>query len=273
MPEADGDSEIERACPYLGLPDDARTHFAFATPAHRCHAKRRPAAIDLSHQGSYCLTPDYPACNRFPADARATGPTAARPTLDPAGDGRLLRRTPVIDVAPRIVPTVPTTAVVSARPTPRPAPRPAAPGPPGPPTTARKRGFLAQTLVLVLLVVTAVVVVLASGVTGPRPAATGSTSVTSAPGRAVPSAIGGETASPTAPSTSAAPSTRPAIASPMAAATAATAGRRTHVVRSGDTLISIAERYDVTPQAIRRTNRISDPNFLRIGQRLVIPSP
>ena len=59
----------------------------------------------------------------------------------------------------------------------------------------------------------------------------------------------------------------------MAAATPATAGRRTHVVRSGDTLISIAERYDVTPQAIRRTNGISDPNFLRIGQRLVIPMP
>lgn len=57
------------ACPYVGLPDDARTRFAFATPAHRCYARRRAALISLSHQGSYCLSTDFPKCERFPAEA------------------------------------------------------------------------------------------------------------------------------------------------------------------------------------------------------------
>jgi hypothetical protein len=61
------------ACPYLGLPDDERTRFLFATPAHRCHVKRKPATIDLDHQGRYCLSTRFAACPRFkprPVDAQ-----------------------------------------------------------------------------------------------------------------------------------------------------------------------------------------------------------
>ncbi len=49
--------------------------------------------------------------------------------------------------------------------------------------------------------------------------------------------------------------------------------RRTHVVHSGETLVSIAARFGVTPQSIRRLNHIKDPNLIHVGQRLVIPAP
>ena len=52
-------------CPYLGLPDDPRTRFAFADPAHRCHVEAKPIPIGLGYQGAYCLTTGYPACKRF----------------------------------------------------------------------------------------------------------------------------------------------------------------------------------------------------------------
>jgi LysM repeat protein len=45
----------------------------------------------------------------------------------------------------------------------------------------------------------------------------------------------------------------------------------TYVVRSGDTLNSIAARYGVSPSTLARTNGISNPNRIYIGQRLVIP--
>ena len=44
-----------------------------------------------------------------------------------------------------------------------------------------------------------------------------------------------------------------------------------HVVRSGDTLSTIAERYGVGLSVLKRTNRIQG-NFIKIGQRLRIPN-
>lgn len=43
-----------------------------------------------------------------------------------------------------------------------------------------------------------------------------------------------------------------------------------HVISSGDTISEIAERYNVSPAAIRRANRLSTDN-IRIGQTLNIP--
>jgi membrane-bound lytic murein transglycosylase D len=43
-----------------------------------------------------------------------------------------------------------------------------------------------------------------------------------------------------------------------------------HVVRRGETLSHIAQRYKTTVSAIQATNRIKNPNSVRIGQRLVI---
>jgi Tfp pilus assembly protein FimV len=46
---------------------------------------------------------------------------------------------------------------------------------------------------------------------------------------------------------------------------------QTYVVRSGDTLSAIAQRFDTTVQAIVRANDISDPDIIDVGQRLRIP--
>lgn len=54
-----------QACPYLGLPDDSRSRFTFATPAHRCHANPSQMPIELAYQGSFCLSSSFPACQRF----------------------------------------------------------------------------------------------------------------------------------------------------------------------------------------------------------------
>lgn len=44
-----------------------------------------------------------------------------------------------------------------------------------------------------------------------------------------------------------------------------------YVVRPGDTLSSIAAWFRVDPWAILRANYISNPNYIFVGQRLVIP--
>ena len=46
---------------------------------------------------------------------------------------------------------------------------------------------------------------------------------------------------------------------------------RTHVVRRGESLASIARRYGVSLQALVQANGLVDPNQLRVGQVLVIP--
>jgi LysM repeat protein len=45
-----------------------------------------------------------------------------------------------------------------------------------------------------------------------------------------------------------------------------------YTVRAGDTLTGIAQRFGTTVDAICRANGISNPNFIRLGQQLVIPS-
>jgi membrane-bound lytic murein transglycosylase D len=47
---------------------------------------------------------------------------------------------------------------------------------------------------------------------------------------------------------------------------------RWHVVRRGETLSGIAQRYGVTSAVLQRTNNISRPSSLQIGTRLRIPS-
>jgi murein DD-endopeptidase MepM/ murein hydrolase activator NlpD len=45
----------------------------------------------------------------------------------------------------------------------------------------------------------------------------------------------------------------------------------THVVERGETLFSIAQRYETTVAAIAAANAISDPSYIEVGQELVIP--
>lgn len=46
---------------------------------------------------------------------------------------------------------------------------------------------------------------------------------------------------------------------------------RTHTVQAGETLYGIAVKYGVTVQAIMRANNLTNPDFIRTGQVLVIP--
>jgi len=43
-------------------------------------------------------------------------------------------------------------------------------------------------------------------------------------------------------------------------------------VQAGDTLSAIALRFNMSVQALQRANRLADPNFIVIGQRLTIPA-
>jgi LysM repeat protein len=49
------------------------------------------------------------------------------------------------------------------------------------------------------------------------------------------------------------------------------AGARTHVVKPGETLGTIAESYGLTTQAVARANGLTDPSLIRVGQTLIIP--
>ncbi len=62
------------------------------------------------------------------------------------------------------------------------------------------------------------------------------------------------------------------LPSPTPTATPTPEGARIHVVKSGETLFSIAQRYGVTLAALSQANGIMDPTILRVGQQLVIPA-
>jgi LysM repeat protein len=54
-------------------------------------------------------------------------------------------------------------------------------------------------------------------------------------------------------------------------ASTSTATGKTHVVKAGETLYSIAVQYGTTPYAIQLKNRLANPNFIYPGQTLTLP--
>jgi len=63
----------------------------------------------------------------------------------------------------------------------------------------------------------------------------------------------------------------PPTAAPAAPASSGAAPAQVYVVRRGDTLSAIAARYGTTAYAIGRANGLYNLNWIRVGQRLVIP--
>lgn len=78
-----------------------------------------------------------------------------------------------------------------------------------------------------------------------------------------------------APAPSAQPSTPPTATAtvPVPTATPAKKAGQKYVVKSGDTLSSIAEEFGVTLDALIAANNIQNPNLLFVGQELIIPAP
>lgn len=60
---------------------------------------------------------------------------------------------------------------------------------------------------------------------------------------------------------------------PAPARRAATQEGYEHIVESGQTLSAIAAAYNVSPKAIIDANNLTNPNSLRVGQKLFIPAP
>lgn len=63
------------------------------------------------------------------------------------------------------------------------------------------------------------------------------------------------------------------VIAPSVSAQTTAPGERIHVVRSGDTLRTIATAYNTTWQAIAARNALPNPNRIYVGQRLIIPAP
>ena len=82
-----------------------------------------------------------------------------------------------------------------------------------------------------------------------------------------------QTATPTATSVTPTPTGTPPTATPTPTPTATLEPGQTviYVVRRGDTLYSIAQRYGTTVQAIAQINNISNPSRIFAGQQLLIP--
>ena len=55
--------------------------------------------------------------------------------------------------------------------------------------------------------------------------------------------------------------------------TPARADTRTYVVQTGDTLFSIAARFNVSVSELATINKIYDVNAIYVGQRLILPNP
>lgn len=96
------------------------------------------------------------------------------------------------------------------------------------------------------------------------------------------------TPTPTSPSTTPTPTSTSPSMTPTATPTATPTPTQTpvtptpthvpgqqiiYVVRTGDTLYSIARQFGVTVQALMQINGIYNPHYIQVGQRLIIPRP
>lgn len=94
----------------------------------------------------------------------------------------------------------------------------------------------------------------------------GPTVQTLAPPPTVPAQPPTPTAAPAPAPTTAAPAPAPTTAAP------AGSGGLTYTVQSGDTLASIADRFNVSVDDIVSANNITNPDIISIGQQFVIPT-
>jgi LysM repeat protein len=258
----------DRVCPYLGVVDDPATHYAFPSSAQRCHSDGRPFAIDLAKQSKDCLTAQHVTCPRFhPVANRPVRAGALRDAIAVTATTASLER-----VEPGTSARVATTLA----------------GGPWPRASRSRR--LAKILVVAVLAIVAGLgglqlgswVAAQSGGSQVTPIPSGASlsaaRLASAPPASV-SAVPTGTPSPTASSPQASPGSSPS-GTPAGGVEGVTAPPPTHVpqdlvyvVKRGDTLTAIAGRYGVSVEAVKRLNRLKDPNLIFIGQHIRVPRP
>ena len=248
-------------CPFLRSRDGSWTS-THASRDLRCWAVRPAAMPAVTKQRALCQIAAHLGCATFVA-ASAPDPGVPRPS---AGAAHTWPATRTIPVALEPVRAHGSLAVAAPR-------------------------SGGQALLIGLMVLAFLVLVIARTTAPGSPGASGalpSSPVGSAPAVVAspvtsvsPSPSGAEpSASPSAGSPSPVPSatTRPSSTPttlptrpPVPSATPIPAGSRTYVVKSGDTLSSIAAAYHSTVKAIAAANNITDPRLIRVGQVLVIP--
>jgi LysM repeat protein len=247
FPSTDRDPRIglvtRRICPYLSV-EGAAWRSAHPQKDHRCAAITPPALLAADKQRRLCLTEAHVSCATYltarhlPLDGEAVevGPRASDLLAADAGVTRwsLVRTVPVVLDHSRVPIHV------------------------GRPPINRS---LAQLGLGGLLILAVAAVVLSRFTGQPGPATAGDASPS-------PSAV--VTTRPSAtvrPSPTILPTSTPA-ATPVPTPEPS---YRTYTVKSGDFLISIANRFGTTVQAILELNEIDDPSRLVIGQELKIP--
>ena len=67
------------------------------------------------------------------------------------------------------------------------------------------------------------------------------------------------------------PETSAALAQAVAAKKGSSSGSTVYIVQKGDTLFTIASRYDTTPEAIKAANNLNS-DIIDVGQKLTIPA-
>ncbi|HKP07175.1 MAG TPA: LysM peptidoglycan-binding domain-containing protein [Microbacterium sp.] len=235
---------VREVCPFL-VADEGTWRSAYAAREHRCGAVQPPAPLVVAKQRQLCLLAAHEGCATYLA-ARAVADDAAPST--PGDDGAALWQG-----------TAPPPLVLE------PARRMGA----LPTATARSGGSVA---LVGLMVVAFLVLVLARIQSPAGPGPTPGPSLAAAAVATV-SPVGTPVAEPTG----SAPSPIPAASATAPAATErppeATAEPKRYRVKAGDTLISIAARYDTTAKKVMAANAISDPRALKVGQVLIIPAP
>jgi LysM repeat protein len=233
-------------CPYLAAADGAWRSSTVARE-HRCGAVAPPALLAAEKQRRLCLTDDFVSCATYEA-ARAARPNGAERlgTLPRP----LARTAPVVLDHGRISVTMP---------------------------ALRGDRLSGQGILIILLGLAFAAILLARLTGGGAPGLVADASPTPT------AASSGVSASPTRgalattrPSGSSEPSSEASSSPDVASAAPGTAEptvptQRTYKIKSGDTLIGIAAKFNTTPKAIAKLNDLTNPSALKVGQVLKIP--
>ena len=264
------------ACPHLGVNHDRDTHYLYATSLNRCYVRPVPVRVDTAHQDYYCLSPQHTACPRLTkAQPTPTSPTSVdRSHSAPikavqvpgreAGAGRrwVIGALVAICVVLSVLFLVNLAGVVQS--------------------------FQEQAskVVSAPVAISEPTVIPSPQATVPAAAPAQTTVPTAAPAQAtVPAAAPAQATVPAAAPAQATrvPSSYAVVATVQPASTAVSSlptrgltpsASVLYVVKSGDTLWSIARSYGVTIDDIVKANSLlTDRTAIVTGQRLVIPNP